>query len=208
MFEKGYFHGKGSFYKHGYKSLEVISRWRPFIREITRFKKRGKILDIGCAYGFLLKYLPNTFKKYGIDTSGYAIKKAIKSVHNVKFLVHNIEQQTKFKDSSFDVITAFEVLEHLHKPSVALKEIYRILKDDGICVFSFPNTSSILSNIIFKLDTTHKNKSNKLLDEILNYFEILDKKFVLYLGDSHVFILPKITYSLGAGFLIFAKKSE
>jgi ubiquinone/menaquinone biosynthesis C-methylase UbiE len=43
-----------------------------------------------------------------------------------------------FKDESFDIVTAFEVIEHLYDPQKALGEIRRILKMDGIALISTP----------------------------------------------------------------------
>ncbi len=44
-----------------------------------------------------------------------------------------------FKDSSFDRIVCFEVLEHLSSPFKALKEFRRVLKNDGDVILSVPN---------------------------------------------------------------------
>ena len=44
-----------------------------------------------------------------------------------------------FKDRTFDVVTALEVIEHIDDPIKALQEMHRVLKDDGICIISTPD---------------------------------------------------------------------
>ena len=43
-----------------------------------------------------------------------------------------------FIDNCFDVISLMEVLEHIHNPQKALNEIYRVLKPEGLLIFSVP----------------------------------------------------------------------
>ena len=44
-----------------------------------------------------------------------------------------------YKDKSFDVVTATEVIEHLENPRLFLRDINRVLKPGGLCVLSTPN---------------------------------------------------------------------
>ena len=203
MFDKSYFSGKDSGYKNGYDSLKNKTRWNPFVKEVLRFKNKGIVLDIGCAFGFFLKYLPN-FKRYGIDISSYAIERA-KTTPNVKFIVHDIEEKTNFKKNYFDVITAFDVLEHLNKPYNVLVEIRRLLKKDGIAFFTFPNTNCLIGKREFANDKSHKNDANKLKKEIKKHFEIIEEKYVLHIGNSHPIISLKLPNFLRSTCFIIAK---
>lgn len=203
MFDKSYFNGNGSGYKHGYESLKNKSRWKPFAKEILRFKNNGKALDIGCAFGFFLKYLPN-FEKYGIDISIYAIERA-KAIPKVKFFVHSIENKTNFKKNYFDVITAFDVLEHLNNLSNALAEIRRLLKKDGILLFTFPNTDCLIGKLEFLSDKSHKNDAKELKREIKKHFKIIEEKYVLHLGNSYPIVSLKLPNFLRPNCFIIAK---
>jgi len=64
-------------YVSGYESLNRRMRWAPIIKEIMRFKQEGTILGIECAYGFFLKFLPNSFENV-IDLKG-----TVEMVHNL-----------------------------------------------------------------------------------------------------------------------------
>lgn len=54
-----------------------------------------------------------------------------------------------FPDNSFDIITANQVLEHVWKVDHLLKEIYRVLKDDGIFIVGVPNLASLHERVSF-----------------------------------------------------------
>jgi ubiquinone/menaquinone biosynthesis C-methylase UbiE len=59
-----------------------------------------------------------------------------KGVENVNFTLGS-EDKIFFEDRYFDVIVSFDVLEHVKKPDLLIKEFFRILKDDGIVILIF-----------------------------------------------------------------------
>lgn len=97
-----------------------------------------RVLEIGCNRGFnlihLAKVFPNTqFVGQDISEGGIAeAKKLSAGLKNVKFSIQNACEKTEFKDGTFDWIFGMDVVHDLPYPSNALKEINRILKDDGI----------------------------------------------------------------------------
>ena len=95
------------------------------------------LLDIGCGDGEFLKYVNNKVKKNGIDFSKTGIEKAKQKVIG-NFYVGDINKMG-FKDSSFDIITIIETLEHVNKPEDILKEIRRLLKKGGTLIISVPH---------------------------------------------------------------------
>jgi ubiquinone/menaquinone biosynthesis C-methylase UbiE len=118
------------------------------IRKITKYKKCGKILDLGCGSGdFLILFRQRGWEIYGVDTSENAYRLA---KNKLKQNVFNSELRAcQFPDCYFDVITLKHVLEHLYDPSRELAEVFRILKDDGILFLSMPNIDS-LQFMVFK----------------------------------------------------------
>ena len=182
MFDEDYYSGRSSGYKFGYNCFDNRHFWQTQIKEVIANKNTGRILDIGCAYGFFLKHLPPTFEKFGMDISSFAIRKARAAVPKGKFSIGDISKRTAYSSRSFDVVTAFEVLEHVIKPSSALREIKRLLKPDGIAIFSFPNTASIFGRILFPMDKTHVNTSNILKRHIAKNFWIIEKKYQFNFG--------------------------
>jgi len=100
--------------------------------------EKGKLLEVGCAAGFLL----NTAREMGWQVEGiepeesiarYAIEK-----FNLNVKISSIEF-AKFPENHFDIIIALNVLSHLRDPKSVLKKIHSILKRNGVFVFQTGN---------------------------------------------------------------------
>lgn len=121
-------------------------------RFVLNYRSKGRLLDIGCATGDFLDevshYGNNTqWELYGVEISKYAAELASKKKY-LKIFNATLEE-CGFPDHYFDVITLWDVLEHLYDPAGSLSEIHRILKPGGILVIRVPNFNS-LDRIIFK----------------------------------------------------------
>ena len=87
-YNKDYFSGKNSFfYKFGYK--DYVNVWKSRLHTLLKYRNKGKLLDVGCALGFMLVPFSKYFSVYGIDCSRYAVNIAKKNVKNGVFKVHN-----------------------------------------------------------------------------------------------------------------------
>lgn len=104
--------------------------------------RKSVILDIGCGAGHgSYKLAKKGFKKvHGVDVSGDAIAYAKENWHldNVEFSVGDA-MSMPFKDNTFDIVTGFEVFEHLTDWRKFLSEIKRVLKPSGMVYISTPN---------------------------------------------------------------------
>lgn len=107
------------------------------IKLIRSVKPSGKLLEIGCGRGKLLNNLKEDYSVLGTDISSAAIDEASKLMDKRLLEVSNIE-----KDSikgKYDLILAFDVLEHLKNPKKAIVKIKKALRKGGIFIFSVPN---------------------------------------------------------------------
>lgn len=101
-----------------------------------------KALDIGCAFGYVTDLLRNLgYDAIGLDISVYAIQKAHKTSH-CEFIVSDA-RYIPIKGQSFDLITCFELIEHIPNPTSVIREVFRLLKKDGLCVWTTPNRGLI-----------------------------------------------------------------
>lgn len=110
-------------------------------RYVNRYKRSGRLLDIGCATGVFLRGMQATgeWKLYGVEINEYAAR--IAQEHGFTIHVGTLKEAA-FPNEFFDAITLWDVLEHLHDPSESLREAHRILKPDGIVVIRVPSASS------------------------------------------------------------------
>ena len=95
--------------------------------------KAENILDLGCHGGrFTNEILLRSPKASitGVDVSSPAIKFAQSKYPKIKFLVSHA-QHLPFSSNYFDLVTCFEMLEHVDDPEVVLLEAHRVLKADG-----------------------------------------------------------------------------
>jgi len=116
-------------------------------RFITRYKKSGRLLDIGCASGLFLNGMreQGNWELYGVEPNEYAAKIAQEQYNlNVKI---GLLEEAEYPDRFFDVVTLWDVLEHLHDPKAQMREIHRILKPDGFIIFRVPNANSFDAKI-------------------------------------------------------------
>lgn len=110
---------------------------------IESYIKPGKLLDVGAAAGhFMETAIERGWDTYGVEPSPYAAEYARTELNLTK--IYNSELIEKgFDNESFNVITAWDVLEHLKKPLETVQEIHRILKPGGMIFVYVPNYESV-----------------------------------------------------------------
>lgn len=111
-------------------------------RFVTRHKAAGRLLDIGCASGVFLRGMQRQpgWRVQGVEVSPYAAQIA-REQYGLEVFTGTLEE-ADFPEDTFDAVTLWDVLEHLHNPAASLDTIQRILKPDGILVFRVPHGGS------------------------------------------------------------------
>jgi ubiquinone/menaquinone biosynthesis C-methylase UbiE len=123
-----------------------------------------RVLDIGCGFGDFLSHVEKDGAQVcGIDISDYALKEARKRVVGKLQKIDVGKEALPFRNNYFDVVTIFDVVEHLESPELVLNESFRTLKNNGLIFLTTPNHQGWLRGIstsIFPDDPTHVNVQN------------------------------------------------
>lgn len=134
----------------------IFQREKLAIDTIEKFvnNKDGNssLLDLGCGEGtFLLELLKNSINVdlHGTEFSEHQLAFAKSKVHNAKFKQANLENGIPYENESFDIIYSGEVIEHLNNPDFFVSEVYRVLKKNGLFVFTTPNLCNWISRLLF-----------------------------------------------------------
>jgi len=105
-------------------------------------------LDIGCAYGELVKAFNDlNVEAYGIDGSNYALDKVDSSIKNNVFKVNLNLDPFPFPDKKFDFVGSFYSVEHIHNIDFFAKELHRTMKNDATAWFLTPNVGEEVRNV-------------------------------------------------------------
>lgn len=141
LYGEGYFHGANSgFAQEGYARVHATWRhWMPWLREEVGAGARW--LDLGCAYGFLVREaLQSGFRGFGLDASRYALGQAREHAGDAAGRVlQGHAEVLPFADDAFDVVTAFDLLEHVAAPERLVSEVARVLRPGGIFIAATPD---------------------------------------------------------------------
>jgi SAM-dependent methyltransferase len=113
------------------------------INSIHGRQNGGRLLDVGCSTGIFL----NAIKRHrlwdvrGIEISEYAAQIA-KNQNHLEVFQGTLEQ-ANYPTGFFDIVTLWDVMEHMPDPSGTLEEIYRITKPQSNLVLRVPNLDSL-----------------------------------------------------------------
>ena len=116
-------------------------RWYHRKAALIQHKQRGSLLDLGCSAGAFLEYLKDDpWELYGIEMSSDCAKTAEKN-SGARVFVGDIVD-APYPPESFDVITCFDVLEHLSEPRRVMTKVWEWLKPGGVFYVLVPNIDS------------------------------------------------------------------
>jgi len=109
------------------------------LNKLQKIKRYGKLLDVGCAFGFFLeKARARGYETMGVEVSKEASQYAVEKL-GLKVINAPFDKAAALPLDYFDIITLWHVIEHLDNPFETLVLLKKYLKKDGILVIEVPN---------------------------------------------------------------------
>ncbi len=132
-------------------------RNRSRLELILAHQSRGRLLELGCGKGELLRLAARHFDVEGIDISAHAIQ-ALRQSSDLNVRQADVENSS-LPETAYDVVAAFNMLEHLAHPEKVLRKIAAALRPGGCVVGSMPYNAAVLGRLHTALsnlfDRTH-----------------------------------------------------
>ncbi|CAD6492626.1 MAG: Ubiquinone biosynthesis O-methyltransferase [Candidatus Argoarchaeum ethanivorans] len=167
------------------------------------------LLDIGTADGLMLNKLCqelNIKMPVGLDFSAELLKT---NPHHTSHFVQADACELPFDDGVFDVVVATAVIEHVPEPEKMVTECHRVLRQDGICIFTTPDP--FFEHIATKIGHLKEEQHQKTfkLPELKSLFELQGfkilkaEKFMMSpIGFPYEVKIERFMKTTGLGFLL------
>lgn len=138
--------GDGLFYKELQRFPWYYIPWKwehDYVN--TKFIKPGQnVLEVGCGHGsFIGKIASNGVSAEGLELNPDSVKEAEKA--GVKVYLKTVEEFAETNAGKYDVVCAFQVLEHIHDVHSFLTACFALLKPNGTLLVSVPNNQSFIN---------------------------------------------------------------
>lgn len=156
----------GHYYDHWEGSqTEKFQQW--ILDTIGRFRSPGSLLDVGCGRGHFLSLARRLgWKVQGLEPAQEHAEYG-KRKEGLEIVSAPMEE-ADFEAQRFDVISLWDVIEHVHDPRMTLAQLSRWLKSRGLLLLATPNHDSLLNFIAERIYLF----SGGLLKKPLSFFYV------------------------------------
>jgi 2-polyprenyl-3-methyl-5-hydroxy-6-metoxy-1,4-benzoquinol methylase len=168
----------------------MLGQKRKLVENVSSTRK-GHILDIGTGTGFFL----NEMKQKGWEITGTEKSSDAREFSKKQFNLDILPTDELFnlKENSFDVITLWHVLEHIHQLDKNMKQLFKLLKKDGKLIIAVPNHSSY--------DATHYREHWAAYDVPRHIWHFAPKQMKIF-GEKYGFSVLNIQAMPFDGFYV------
>jgi len=168
------------------------------ITKVIKLKENDIWLDIATNDGVLFDYVPKDIIKIGIDPADDSYKKESEKRADViiqDFFSYDVYRKCKFGRLKAKVITVIAMFYDLDKPDLFLKDVYKILDDDGLLVMQMSYTPLMIKQLAF----------DNIVAEHIYYYSLFNIKKILERNNLSI-VDCTLNDINGGSFRIFIKK--
>ncbi len=128
--------------RNDYLSPITIKRYQELLDELEPYRKTNNLLDVGCGIGYFLEEAKKKgWNVYGTEYTEEAVRICEgKGISMQKGVLNPVNYHGKM----FDIITSFEVIEHINNPTEELANFNQLLRKGGLVYVTTPNFNSLL----------------------------------------------------------------
>ncbi|HEX9890138.1 MAG TPA: class I SAM-dependent methyltransferase [Nitriliruptorales bacterium] len=146
------FHATDGDAYHGYMDYRrdrphIEARLREVLDHVEAKRAPGRLLDVGCGFGFFVALAQRSgWDAWGAELNHHAV--AWGREHVTDRVVEATVDDLPFEDASMDLVTLFDVIEHLPDPAHDLVEVARVLRPGGHLVVATPDAGSLAARVL------------------------------------------------------------
>lgn len=148
IYTRGYFQGEQSDGYADYQGsrAELAAEFRRLLLDIaTAGKTKGRLLEVGCAYGYFLDEASRSFEVSGIELAEDA---AVACQARGLDVVQYADESFYTRRGPFDLVVMLDVIEHLMDPGALLHDLYRHTRPNALLTITTGDFGSFLSRIM------------------------------------------------------------
>ncbi len=136
------------------------------LRHLEQYVQPGQLLDVGCATGFFMdEACQRGWEVTGLDVSSFGVKYA--QQHFGLNTIHSTLTELDVAPASYDVVTMWDVIEHVPDPTAYIHKAADLLRPGGIVSLATPDVDSIPARLAGKRWVGYK-----LSEEHVYYFSV------------------------------------
>jgi 2-polyprenyl-3-methyl-5-hydroxy-6-metoxy-1,4-benzoquinol methylase len=149
IYDESYFRGGQADGYGDYLASETVLR-REFRSSLAKLRRHtvpgGRLLEVGCAYGFFLAVARPYFECVGVEVSGAAVDHGRRRGVDIRQGVLTPEMATEL--GTFDAAVMLDVIEHLDRPAETLRLLASTLRPNGVVMISTGDWGSAVARVM------------------------------------------------------------
>ncbi|WP_448519840.1 class I SAM-dependent methyltransferase [Rhodoflexus sp.] len=136
---EAYYEGYG---RNDYLSPLTVRRYEELLQSWEPYRQTNRLLDVGCGVGYFLETAKTKgWEVHGTEYTDRAVEIcAAKGIAMQKGALN----PELYAPESFDILTSFEVIEHINQPRDEMAKFYQLLRKGGLVYITTPNFNSTL----------------------------------------------------------------
>lgn len=142
------YYNKGDYFNYSLEESALKKNFENRLSIITKYLTKGKMLEIGSAYGYFLETANKFFEVSGVECNKSLVEhyKNSESLKNISMFFGPFEE-SKFPESHFDAIVALDTIEHIKSPKNFIEKCNKFLKKDGYIFIETGDINAVIPKI-------------------------------------------------------------